>query len=166
MKVSSSTAAAVEPRSLRLAVVPHVLGGCCQPCLQESPSGSRAAFRTCFHRFRLTSVKCNETPREVLAVSWLCVRWPREGRVNLEPAGSLLSCLSAKADRWKESSMTSEIALSYIFLLTTPIENKALLWIINWPVSQNCLKDENSKNGQLCFSHHKQTNSFPSLCGA
>lgn len=56
--------------------------------------------------------------------------------------------------------MMSEIALSYIFPLATLIENKALLWIINWPVSQNCLKDENSKNGQLCFSHH---NSFP-LC--
>lgn len=154
--MSSSTAAAVEPRSLRLAVGGATHARWVLPtCLQESPSGSRAAFRTCFHRFRLTSVKCNETPREVLAVSWLCVCWPREGSVNLEPAGSLLSCLSTK------SSMTSEIALSYIFLLTTLTEIKALLWIINWPVSQNCLKDENSKNGQLCFSHHKQTNSFP-----
>lgn len=70
--------------------------------LQESPSGSLAAFGTCFHRFRFTSVKCNETPREVLAVSWLRVRWPMQGSVNLEPAGSLLSCLSTKADRWKK----------------------------------------------------------------
>lgn len=108
---------AVLHRGSRRAAVAASCGGATHArwvlptCLRESPSGSRAAFRTCFHRFRLTSVKCNETPREVLAVSWLCVRWPREGSVNLEPAGGLLSCLSAKADRWKESSMTSEIAL-------------------------------------------------------